>query len=131
MSVCNRSHYGAYCKAVKVVVDKDEDAEDYCCNLSTNLCLDVFLCPFTESCRTTCLIHHGNESAKNNKENQDAHIVAVGKGLDYAVLKNVCNSSCKREPREKKSADDDANKEGRINFLCDQCQSNGNDRRNK
>ena len=54
---CDRAHHRTHRKAVEVIIDEYQNAEQNGSNLYANLRVYVFGSPTAESCRTTRLVH--------------------------------------------------------------------------
>ena len=123
--VCHRTHNAPHCQAVKIVVDKDQHAQKDGGKLGPCPRLDVFLRPLAEGGRASHLVHHADHDAKDDKEHDNPHIVAVGEHRDDASLENVSDGSLKGKSRVKNAADQNSDKQGAVHLLGDQGQHDG------
>ena len=97
MSVRYRAHYASHCQAVKIIIDKNQNAQNNCSQLRTGPAPDFFFCPASESRRSSRPVHQANHGAQNNKEHKNAHIIAVRQHRNKSILKNMGNRALKPE----------------------------------
>ena len=86
-------------------------------------------CPASKCGRTAGLVHEDYQDAQYDEEDQDAHVVAVGQGGHDPVVEDMGQCPLKTEIRVQQAAHQDAYEQGRIHFLRDQRQSDGDDSR--
>ena len=89
MLVCDRFHNTAYRKTVKIVIDKDQDAESDGCKLCTGPGFDLIFGIMAESGRTAGTIHQTYHSAQNYQEYKDADIIGIGQYGGEAIIEDV------------------------------------------
>ena len=125
--VCYRSHNGTYCQTVEVVIYEDQTAQQGCTQHSTSSCFECGSSPSAVCSRTACFVHQGNDDTQNNQENQDTYVPAVGQFCQHTAVCVACEDCqvCQFgiKVRIEQSAYYDTDEQGRIYFLCDQCQN--------
>ena len=135
MRIRNGTHNRAYGQAVEIVIHEYQNTQQEGGQQCTLSCFDCLNCPTAIRRRAACLIHQRNHDTQNNKENQNPHIVAVGKLCQHTA---VCDISENRqigqlgaEVRIEQTADHDTDEQRGINLLCNQCQNDCNQRRHQ
>lgn len=127
MLVGKGTHNRANGKAVKVVINKDEDAQCNGGELSTYTGLDIGLSPAAKGSAAAGTVHQANHYAQYYQEYQYAHIVFVGQNGYYAALEYMGKGSLKGKIGVEQAAGQHADKQGRIYFLGDEGKGYCND----
>ena len=120
MALGDGTHHGAHGQAVKVVIHKDQDAQQHGHQLCAGAGLNRLGCPTTESSGAAALVHQVDHDAQQHQEHHDGE-VCIGNDAQIAG----CNLN-NRIPGVKlgiqQSANQHTDKQRRIYFLADQCQ---------
>ena len=106
MTVCYRTHNGAYRETVKVVIDKNKYAQ----NKSSKLCADtgfyMSFSPTAEGGASAGLVNEGNNYTQNNKEQEDT--CGIGNGGDQTVTDYMVYRLCSGTVAGQNTSDNDA-----------------------
>ena len=132
MAVGDRTHDRPDGQAVEVVIDKDQDTQNHRGELCADAGLDVGGCPLTKGSGAADQIHQGDHDAQNDQEYEDADIPAVSQLVDHAAVlveQHGVEHELQIAVGIQQCASDDADKQGRIDLLGDECQCDGDDRR--
>ena len=78
MLIRYRSHDTADGQTVKIIINKDQNAEQDRHKLCAYSCLDMTACPFSECAASTSLIHQGNHATKKYQKYQNTYIIGIG-----------------------------------------------------
>ena len=128
MLVGDRPHDGANGQTVKVIVNKNQDAENDGGQLSAGAAFDALLSPATEGGAAAGLVHQADHGAQNHQEDENADIISAGQNRNNAVFKDVEYGPFKIEVGVQQTAGQNADEQGGINLFGDQRQGDGNDR---
>ena len=131
MTVRNRPHDRTDRQAVEIVVDENQDSQDNRRELSAHACLDMILRPAAEGCRTARFVHHRDDGAEHNQKYQNTDVIRIRHGRDDSIRKDMQDRLLKIKVRREKTAYHNTDKQGRINFLCNQRQTDRDQRRNQ
>ena len=132
MAVGDRTHDRTDGQAVEVVVDKDQDTQNHRGELCADAGLDVGGRPLTEGRRAADQIHQGDHDAQNDQEYEDADIPAVSQLVDHAAVlveQHGVEHELQIAVGVQQCARDNADKQGGVDLLGDECQCDGDDRR--
>ena len=110
MLVSYRTHNTSHCQTVKIVINKDQHAENYSCKFRTGSALDPFTRPASECRGTARPVHQADHCSQDNQEDQDTHIVRVCQNTDHATLKNMKDCSLEIKTGIKQSSNQDSHK---------------------
>ena len=109
LAVREGTHDGADGQAVKIVVDKNEDAQSEGRKAGTCLGLHMGGSPAAEGLGAADLVHKSHDDAKHNEENKDAGVALDG--LDEAVIDNSSYGACEGKIAVHQSAENDAHEQ--------------------
>ena len=123
------AHYAADCQTIKIVVDEDQAAEADGGELRAFSACDLLRSPVSECSTAAGAVHQLNHDAQDYQEHQDAHVVGVGENCNDAVIEDMVQGPLEVITRIQESAGNDTDEQGAVNFLGDQCQRDGDDRR--
>ena len=130
--VCERTHDGANSEAVEIVVDKNENTECDGGQLRADFGLDVRRGPAAKRGRTAGPVHQDDHDAEDDEEDENADVIGIGQGgAHHAVDEDMLQGTNQIEVGKEQTADKNADEEGGIDLLRDECQRDGDDRRQK
>ena len=123
------THYRTDSQTVEIVVDEDEHAEEERRYHRAGFRLDILFSPSAECARAARLVYQRDEDAEKHKE--DEYSRGVRDGRDKSVLDDELRRRDGIVIRHQRSADDNADEQGRINLFCDKREHDRDDRRYK
>ena len=129
--ICHRTHNASYCQTVKIIVNKDQYTKNDGWEFRTNSAFNPLTGPASECCGTACPVHQTYHGSQNNKEDQDTHIIRICQNADHSAFKNMKDCSFEIKIRVKQCTNQYSYKQWTVYFFGDQCQCNGNKRRNQ
>ena len=116
-------------QAVEVVVDEDEHAEQEGGEHRADTGLDVGLGPAAEGGGAAGAVDKRDHGAEDDKEEHDTGV--VGNGGHHAVVDDGVKAGDRVEVGVKQCAEQDAHEQRRVNFLRDEREDDGDDRRHE
>ena len=116
-------------QAVEVVVDEDEHAEQEGGEHGADAGLDVGLGPAAEGGGAAGAVDKRDHGAEDDKEEHDTGV--VGNGGHHAVVDDGVKAGDRVEVGVKQCAEQDAHEQRRVNFLRDEREDDGDDRRHE
>ena len=126
--VSDGTHNRTHRQTVKVVINKDQHAQNSSSGDSTGSGLDVLAGPTAIGSGTTGLIDQRHHHAKKHQEYQNAHIPGVAKLGDHFV-KGSGHHAPGAEIGMDQRTGQDTDEQRSVNLLGDQSQHDGNNRR--
>ena len=126
--ICNRTHHATHRKAVKVVVHKNQHAKDNRRQLRSNFGLNMQFRPVSKRSCSPRLVHQGNHRTQHHQEEKNSHIPRIGHLLNHTVLENRIQEFRETPLTNKKSANQDSDKQRRIGFLGNKRKDNRDNR---
>ena len=127
--VGDRQHDRADGQAVEVVVNEDQDAEQEGGEHRADAALDVGLGPAAEGGAAAGAVDERDHGAEDDEEEHDAG--AVGDGGHHTVVDDGVKAGDGVEVGVKQRTEQDADEQRRVNFLRDECEDDGDDRRHE
>ena len=127
--VGDRQHDRADGQAVEVVVNEDQDAEQEGGEHRADAALDVGLGPAAEGGAAAGAVDERDHGAEDDEEEHDAG--AVGDGGRQPLVHDGVKRAERAEVGEKQRAEQNADKQRRVNFLRDEREDDGDDRRHE
>ena len=127
----NRAHDASDGQAVKIVVNKNQDAEKHRRKLRAGTALNPLRGEPSEGGRTAGLVHQADHGAEDHKEHQNPHVVAVGEDAYQPALKYVRHSHLKIKAGIEDSPHQDPQKQRAVHLLRDKRQTDRHHRRQK
>ena len=116
-------------QAVEVVIDENEDAKQEGSEQGTGAGLDVGLGPAAEGGGAAGAVDKRDHGAEDDKEEHDTGV--VGNGGHHAVVDDGVKAGDRVEVGVKQCAEQDADEQRRVNFLRDEREDDGDDRRHE
>jgi len=125
VAIRDRAHDGADSQAVEIIVDENQNAEHERRQLRACVRLDVRLGPAAKGSRATCCVDQRDNNAQQHEEQKNARI--GGNRGNQAIIQDgvECCDGC--EAAGKQAADENADEQRAVGFLCDERQHDGND----
>ena len=124
--VGNRAHDGADGQAVEVVVHKNQRTQQRGRHERGALALELFRRPLTVSAGAAGLLHEHNDHAQQDHEHQNREVDAVDHRVEQCVKRDPGVKLCHQQRTQCT-----AGEQREIDFLCEQRQQNGDDRRHQ
>ena len=118
-------HHRANSQTVEVVINEDQHAQNTGGDQGAALVLDPLGCPTAVGSRTAGLVDHGDHHSQQNQENQNAHVPAVADLGDHHI-KGIQHHIPQTPVCVDQGACQNAHKQGGVDLLGQQGQSNGN-----
>ena len=129
MLVRHRPHHRPNSKAVEIIVDKNQNSQSHRGKLCPHPASDMLCRPAPKGSGTSGPVHQRYHSSQDYQEYQNSNVIPVGEHTYNPVLKHMENGSLKGICRVKQPSHQNSHKQRGIHLLGDQCQSNGNHRR--
>ena len=124
--VGNRAHDGADGQAVEVVVHKNQRTQQRGRHERGALALKLFRRPLTISAGAAGLLHEHNDHAQQDHEHQNREVDAVDHRVEQCVKRDPGVKLCHQQRTQRT-----AGEQREVDFLCEQRQQNGDDRRHQ
>ena len=116
-------------QAVEVVIDENEHAEQEGGEHGAGAGLDVGLGPAAEGGGAAGAVDERDHGAEDDEEEHDAG--AVGDGGHHTVVDDGVKAGDRVKVGVKQRTEQDADEQRRVNFLRDECEDDGDDRRHE
>ncbi len=108
MLICHRTHNASHCQTVKVIINKNQHAQQNRSKLRPYPALNMYAGPPSECCGTSRLVHQAHHDSKHYQEYQNTDVVTVRQHAYDTVLEYMGNGSLKCEAGVKDSSNQDS-----------------------
>ena len=127
VAVRDRAHDGTDGQAVKVIVNENQNAEHERRQLRACVRLDVRLGPAAKGSRAARCVDQRDNNAQQHEEQENARV--GGDRGDQTVIQDGVERRDGRKAAGEQAADQNADEQRAVGFLCDKCQHDRDDRR--